>query len=57
MTPQENARYTLQLTPQQRICYDRGYHDEEEFIDPKSGGFTRCKDCGRDVDREESEDW
>lgn len=46
-----------ELTPGQRICYERGYHDEEEFIDPKSGGFTRCKDCGRDVDREESEEW
>lgn len=46
-----------ELTKEQRICYERGYHDEEEFIDPKSGGFTRCKTCGRDVDREESEEW
>ena len=42
---------------QQRICRERGYHDDEEFIDPRSGGFTRCKDCGRDVDREDDEEW
>lgn len=39
------------------ICRERGYHDEEEFIDPQSGGFTRCKTCGYEVDREESEEW
>lgn len=39
------------------ICRERGYHDFQEFIDPNSGGFERCKDCGLDVDREESEAW
>lgn len=46
-----------ELTKEQRICYERGHHDWEEFIDPQSGGFTRCKTCGLDVDREESEEW
>ena len=43
----------LKLTKGQRICLARGYHDDQEFIDPKSGGFTRCKDCGLEIDREE----
>lgn len=46
-----------ELTKGQRICFDRGYHDDESFIDPQSGGFDRCKTCGREVDREDSEDW
>ena len=45
------------LTKGQRLCYERGHHDYEEFIDPRSGGFMRCKTCGRDVDCEESEGW
>ncbi len=44
------------LTKGQLICRDRGFHDEEEFIDPQSGGFTRCKDCGMEVDREDGND-
>jgi len=46
-----------ELTKEQQICIERGFHDDAEFIDPRSGGFTRCKTCGRDVDREESEEW
>ena len=46
-----------ELTKEQRVCFERGYHEDEEFIDPQSGGFTRCKTCKRDVDREESEEW
>ena len=53
----EGASMSDELTKGQRVCLERGYHDDEEFIDPKSGGFTRCKDCGRDIDREESEEW
>lgn len=34
-------------------CMLRGGHDNEEFIDPNSGGFTRCKSCGHEVDRED----
>jgi hypothetical protein len=33
-------------------CWERGYHDYEELIDPESGGFIRCKDCGKEVDCE-----
>jgi hypothetical protein len=47
-TPQQDP-----LTKGQRICFDRGYHEDEEFIDPRSGGFVRCKTCGRDVDIED----
>lgn len=46
-----------EFTKGQQICWDRGFHDDQEMIDPKSGGFVRCKTCGRDVDREEDEDW
>jgi hypothetical protein len=49
--------YHSPFTRGEKVCIERGYHDDEEFIDPKSGGFTRCKVCGRDVDREESEEW
>jgi hypothetical protein len=35
------------------ICIDRGYHDFQEFIDPKSGGFMRCKDCELEMDCED----
>lgn len=52
-----NESVVVELTPGQRICWDRGYHDEQPLIDPKSGLFKRCKDCGRDVDLEESEEW
>lgn len=34
-------------------CKERGHHDYQEFIDPKSGGFIRCKDCGHEVDCED----
>ena len=30
-----------------------GFHDYESFIDPNSGGFIRCKDCGHEVDCED----
>lgn len=30
----------------------RGIHDYQEFIDPQSGGFIQCKDCGKQVDCE-----
>lgn len=42
-----------ELTRGQRKCYDRGHHDFEEFIDPQSGGFIRCLDCGKEVDCED----
>ncbi len=45
------------LTKGQRICFERGHHEDEEFIDPQSGGFDRCKTCRRDVDREIDEAW
>ena len=35
------------------ICDERGFHDYQEFIDPDSGGFVRCKDCGKEVDCED----
>jgi hypothetical protein len=28
-------------------------HDWEEFIDPRSGGFIRCKRCGAERDCED----
>lgn len=28
------------------------HHDFEEFIDPESGGFVRCRNCGHTVDCE-----
>lgn len=37
----------------EEICQKRGFHNDEEFIDPKLGGFVRCKDCGREVDMED----
>jgi hypothetical protein len=43
----------LELTKEQQICYENGYHNYEEFIDPKSGGFIRCKICGKTVDCED----
>jgi hypothetical protein len=36
-----------------KSCRDRGYHDFEELIDPRSGGFMRCRDCGKEVDCED----
>lgn len=39
------------------ICQGRGFHDDQEFIDPQSGGFVRCRTCGRDLDCEDSEEW
>jgi hypothetical protein len=38
---------------EQSVCLERGYHDYKEFIDPKSGGFVECVDCGRQVDCED----
>jgi len=55
MRPVEEAaaqRKPDELTKVQRICYERGYHEDEEFIDPRSGGFVRCKICKRDMDCE-----
>jgi hypothetical protein len=54
---EHSTTQSTELTKGQRICRERGYHDDEEFIDPRSGGFVRCKDCGRDMDCEESEEW
>lgn len=34
-------------------CWQRGSHDYQPFIDPRSGGFIRCKDCGKEVDCED----
>lgn len=39
--------------PKPEKCYERGFHDFKEFIDPNSGGFIRCKDCGKEVDCED----
>jgi hypothetical protein len=44
-----------ELTKGQRICYERGYHNDEEFIDPQSGGFVMCMTCRRQIDCEESD--
>jgi hypothetical protein len=30
-----------------------GFHDWEECIDPKSGGFIRCRVCGYSIDCED----
>lgn len=35
----------------QSICS----HDWEELIDPNSGGFVRCKKCGKEEDCEGDE--
>jgi hypothetical protein len=46
-----------ELTEEQRICFERDYHDEIEFIDSRTGAFTRlCKTCGRYIDREGSDE-
>ncbi len=45
------------LTPAQRICYERGFHEDEPFIDPRSGLFARCKTCKRELDLEDYEEW
>lgn len=35
-------------------CISRhDFHDYAEFIDPRSGGFMRCKRCGHAVDCED----
>lgn len=34
-------------------CRMRGWHEWEEKIDPKSGGFIKCSDCGFQVDCED----
>lgn len=34
-------------------CQDRGFHVYQEFIDPQSGGWMRCKDCSKAVDCED----
>jgi hypothetical protein len=33
------------------------HHEWEELIDPMSGGFVRCRKCGRELDCEEDEGW
>lgn len=35
------------------LCRERGFHDYEEFIDPQSGGFVKCRDCGKTIDCED----
>jgi hypothetical protein len=27
------------------VCKNRGYHNFQEFVDPKIGRFIRCSDC------------
>ena len=36
-----------------KVCWDRGFHDWQEFIDPQSGGYHRCRDCGKVEDLED----
>jgi hypothetical protein len=43
----ENARKGKEL------CRERGYHDDQELIDPESGGYIKCRDCGREIDCED----
>jgi hypothetical protein len=40
------------MRPWERVCFERGYHDWQEFIDPDSAGFMKCRDCGKEVDCE-----
>jgi len=35
------------------LCDFRGWHDYESRIDPKTGGFLQCKDCGKQRDCED----
>lgn len=44
---------TVPASSPEAKCWERGYHNYEEFIDPRSGGFIRCKDCGKQVDCED----
>lgn len=46
----------MRETAETEKCRERGFHDDEEFIDPNSGGFVRCRDCGRTIDCEDP-DW
>jgi hypothetical protein len=32
---------------------DDGIHDWEELIDPRTGGWMRCRKCGKSVDCED----
>jgi tRNA(Ser,Leu) C12 N-acetylase TAN1 len=42
------------LDAQKRIrCQQRGGHKWQTYIDPESGAFQRCKDCGIEVDLED----
>lgn len=34
-------------------CNHRGFHDFQELIDPRSGGFQRCRECGLEQDCED----
>jgi hypothetical protein len=38
--------------PPWKRCMVRSYHNYEECIDPNSGGFIRCRDCGHSIDCE-----
>ncbi len=31
-------------------------HDYQEFIDPHSGGFIRCRKCGKEIDCEDPDE-
>lgn len=37
------------ISPGDSFCV----HDWEELIDPESGGWMRCKTCGRAIDCED----
>lgn len=41
------------LSDDEHICYETGYHEWEAFIDPRSGGFVRCRICGISRDCED----
>lgn len=44
----------IRLKPDKEAkCWGRGFHDYKEYIDPQSGGFIKCKDCGKTVDCED----
>lgn len=50
---QESKRQKCEPTTPETPCSRRGYHDDAELIDPKGGGFVRCRDCGRELDMED----
>lgn len=51
----EEAILANQAREEQRLREYRcgPYHDWQEFIDPRSGGFVRCCKCGAERDCED----